>query len=621
MHDEWWRHAVIYQVYPRSFADSDGNGIGDLPGITAHLDYLAALGVDAIWLSPFYVSPQNDGGYDVVDYRAIDPLFGTLADADALIASAHDLGLRVIVDLVPNHTSSEHPWFKAALAAAPGSPERDLYMFREGKPSSMVSTSSTAEDTIPAVEPVETPDPHGAPPNNWKSIFGSTAWTRVVEADGAPGQWYLHLFDRTQPDLNWDNEKVRAEFDDVLRFWLKRGVDGFRVDVAHGLVKAKGLPDTKQKVAMLDGATDDTTPSVILRQGADATQSAESQQPEPEPEPQPMFDQDGVHEIYRRWRKVLDEFDPPGQHQTRCLVAEAWVWPPSRLAKYLRPDEMQQAFNFEFLTSKWDAANYRKVITSSLEANGAVGAPTTWVLSNHDVVRHASRFGLKDPGSRPNGIYAEDEQPDEELGLRRARAATLFMLALPGSAYLYQGEELGLPEHTALPDEVRQAPEFFRTEGKEAGRDGCRVPLPWKAGEPGFGFSPSGKTWLPQPADWAAHSVDTEEADPTSTLNFYRVALRLRKQLDLGNGTLTWLPGYPKEILAFRIEPSSCAKSQDPAQDSAAQLSSAQNNSVLVLANLGNKDVELPKHSTKLICSETLKGDKLPPDTTVWLQL
>jgi len=577
MHVEWWRHAVIYQVYPRSFADSDGNGIGDLPGITAHLDYLAALGVDAIWLSPFYVSPQNDGGYDVVDYRAIDPLFGTLDDADALIATAHDLGLRVIVDLVPNHTSSEHPWFKAALAAAPGSPERDLYMFREGRPA--------VEPGAPAPT-VETPDPHGAPPNNWKSIFGSTAWTRVTEADGKPGQWYLHLFDRTQPDLNWDNEKVRAEFDDVLRFWLKRGVDGFRVDVAHGLVKAKGLPDHDEKIVMADGS----------------------------PKPAPMFDQDGVHEIYRRWRKVLDEFDPVGEHQTRALVAEAWVWPPSRLAKYLRPDEMQQAFNFEFLTSKWDAANYRKVITSSLEANGAVGAPTTWVLSNHDVVRHASRFGLKDPGSRPNGIYAEDEQPDEELGLRRARAATLFMLALPGSAYLYQGEELGLPEHTALPDEVRQAPEFFRTEGKEAGRDGCRVPLPWKAGEPGFGFSPSGKTWLPQPADWAKHAVDAEEAAPSSTLNFYREALRLRKNLDLGNGTLTWVDSYPKDILAFRNAPRTPSVSTGAAAGHSTD-------GFLVLANLGKVPVPMPDGATIKLSSEPIFGKELPPDTTVWLSV
>jgi len=544
---DWWRGDVIYQVYPRSFMDSDGDGVGDLPGITARLSYLAELGVDAIWLSPFYVSPQNDGGYDVVDYRAIDPLFGTLHDADELISTAHDLGLRVIVDLVPNHTSAEHPWFKAALAAPPGSPERNRYLFREGR------------------------GKHGAePPNNWKSIFGSTAWTRVVEADGQPGQWYLHLFDRTQPDLNWDNPEVRDEFDSVLRFWLQRGVDGFRVDVAHGLVKAPGLPDHDEKIVMADGS----------------------------PKPAPMFDQDGVHEIYRRWRKVLDEFDPPGLHQTKALVAEAWVWPPSRLAKYLRPDEMQQAFNFEFLTSKWNAANYRKVIDSSLTANEAVGAPTTWVLSNHDVVRHASRFGLKDPGSRPNGIYATDEQPDEVLGLRRARAGTLFMLALPGSAYLYQGEELGLPEHTSLPDEVRQAPEFFRTHGEEAGRDGCRVPLPWAADSPGFGFSPTGKTWLPQPTDWRNYAVDAEAADPASTLNFYRSALALRRKLNLGFGGLTWVDGYPDATLAFR-----------------------NTKGVLVLANLGKKPIPLPPDAKVLINSDPLPNSgKLPADTTVWLQ-
>jgi len=549
--DDWWRYAVIYQVYPRSFADADGDGMGDLPGIIGHLPYLAELGVDAIWLSPFYTSPQNDGGYDVIDYRQVDPLFGTLHDADQLIEQAHQLGLRVIVDLVPNHTSSEHPWFQAALAAAPGSAERARYLFRDGK------------------------GKNGAlPPNNWKSIFGSTAWTRITEADGKPGQWYLHLFDRTQPDLDWNNPAVSDEFDDILRFWLNRGVDGFRVDVAHGLVKADGLPDHEERVGMADG----------------------------KPRPAPMFDQDGVHEIYRRWRRVLDEFDPRDaagnvtQKHTRALVAEAWVAPEERLALYLRPDEMQQAFNFAFLTTKWNAREYQKVIDKSLTADEAVGAPTTWVLSNHDVVRHPSRFGLREPGAKPNGIFPTDPQPDEALGLRRARAATLFMLALPGSAYLYQGEELGLPEHSTLPDEVRQAPEFFRTKGAEAGRDGCRVPLPWVAAAPGFGFSPTGKTWLPQPASWAAYAADVQRAAPDSTLNFYRSALKLRKEFDLGLGGLTWIPGYGKDVLAF------------------------QNGPVLVLANLGEHVIKLPSTHVVAQSSQPLpETGALPPDTAVWL--
>jgi len=569
--DQWWRSAVIYQVYPRSFADSDGDGIGDLPGITSRLDHLVNLGVDAIWLSPFYQSPQKDGGYDVANYRDIDPLFGTLDDIDTLIATAHEKGLRVIIDLVPNHTSADHPWFQAALSAAPGSPERARYIFRDG---------------------------HGKdgsrPPNNWKSIFGRRAWTRVTEADGSDGQWYLHLFDASQPDLDWTNPEVLDEFDDVLRFWLRRGVDGFRVDVAHGLVKEPGLPDSTAKKVKMGGSghAKDTAEKVL---DLDA----------PPTNYEPMFDQDGVHDIYRRWRRVLDEFDPPDASTTRALVAEAWVSPLSRLARYLRPDEMQQAFNFSFLATKWNAPAYRDVISESLATTALVDAPTTWVLSNHDVVRHPSRFGLKDPGSRPPGIYPHDEQPDEELGLRRGRAATLFMLALPGSAYLYQGEELGLPEHTTLPDEVRQAPEFFRTGGKEAGRDGCRVPLPWSAGQPAFGFSPTGKTWLPQPASWRNYAADVQTGVPGSTLELYRNALALRKQRNLGAGRLVWEPGFGSKVLAFRNVP-------DVDDDALG--------STLVLANLGKKPVVLPTSADVLLASSELPGDgTLPPDTTAWL--
>ena len=553
---EWWRTAVIYQVYPRSFADGNGDGVGDLPGITSRLDHLAALGVDAIWLSPFYRSPQRDAGYDVADYRDIDPLFGTLSDADAMIARAHELGLRVIVDLVPNHTSSEHVWFQAALAAGPGSPERARYIFREGK---------GADGELP--------------PNNWESIFGGPAWTRV------PGeQWYLHLFDSSQPDLDWTNPEVRAEFEDILRFWLRRGVDGFRVDVAHGLVKAEGLPDWYGTVERVGGADpgapeDGQTPAASI----------------------PMFDQDGVHEIYRDWRKVLDEFDADGERRSRALVAEAWVEPLSRLARYVREDEMQQAFNFSFLTSRWDAAEYRHWITESLRTTAAVGAPTTWVLSNHDVVRHPSRFGLPEAGARPNGIFATDPQPDEALGLRRGRAATLFMLALPGSAYVYQGEELGLPEHTSLPDDVREDPAYFRTGHAEAGRDGCRVPLPWAAGEPGFGFSPTGRSWLPQPAAWAAYAADAQTGVEGSTLEMYRAAIALRREHALGGGGLQWLDGYPADVVAFR------SFQRD-------------GSGVVVLANLGTDPVPLPDDATVLIASADLPGDgTLPSDTAVWL--
>jgi alpha-glucosidase len=558
----WWRDAVIYQVYPRSFADGNGDGIGDLPGITARLDHLAALGVDAVWLSPFYRSPQADAGYDVADYRDVDPLFGTLADFDALLGRAHELGLRVVVDLVPNHTSDEHVWFQQALRTPPGSPERARYLFRDGR-------GENGE----------------LPPNNWQSIFGGDAWTRLTpERHGVDdGQWYLHLFDSRQPDLDWTNPEVRAEFEDVLRFWLDRGVDGFRVDVAHGMVKAEGLPDWDGHVAMIDGAEGegaaDGEPTGVGNQG-------------------PMFDQDGVHEIYRSWRAVLDEYDGD-----RMLVAEAWVEPLSRLARYVRPDEMHQAFNFAFLATGWDAPALRRVVAASYEVNDSVGAPTTWVLSNHDVVRHASRLGLSDPSSRPNGIAAEDEQPDAELGLRRARAATLLLLGLPGSAYLYQGEELGLPEHTALPAEVREDPAFFRTNGAERGRDGCRVPIPWQADAPGFGYSPTGDTWLPQPASWRAYAADVQDGVPGSTLELYRAALRLRRVERLGTGGAAWEPAYASddEVIAVR------------------------NGSVLVVANLGSTPVALPEGAEVLLASglpdDVPVGADLPADTTAWLRV
>ncbi|RYV52647.1 glycoside hydrolase family 13 protein [Pengzhenrongella frigida] len=567
---EWWRHAVIYQVYPRSFADGSGDGIGDLPGITARLDHLVALGVDALWLSPFYRSPQADAGYDVADYRDVDPIFGTLADFDALLERAHGVGLRVIVDLVPNHTSDEHDWFVAALASPPGSPERARYLFRPG----------TGADG-------------SQPPNNWKSIFGGRAWTRVPD-----GEWYLHLFDTKQPDLDWDNPQVRSEFEDVLRFWLDKGVDGFRIDVAHGLVKEPGLPDWDGDTSMIegaDGAPDGAaTPDGTVDPDDVSTGAGD---------PGPMFDQEGVHEIYRAWHRVLAEYDGD-----RALVAEAWVEPLARLARYVRPDEMHQAFNFSFLTTRWAAPALRRVVTASLEASDAVGAPTTWVLSNHDTVRHTSRLGLTEANARPNGIGHGDEQPDEALGLRRARAASLLMLALPGSAYLYQGEELGLPEHTALDDDLRQDPAWWRSGHSERGRDGCRVPLPWAAGDPGFGFSPTGTTWLPQPASWSGYALDAQQGVAGSTYETYRTALALRRRFDLGAGSLAWVDA-PGDVA--------------PGADAAAVLALV-NSGVLVLANLGSAPVTLPADATVLIASAPLETSSgittLPTDTTVWLQ-
>lgn len=479
--DDWWRSAVVYQVYVRSFADSNGDGIGDLPGIRERLPYLRDLGVDALWLTPFYTSPMVDGGYDVADYRDVDPMFGTLADFDAMIADAHALGLRIIVDIVPNHTSSQHPWFQAALAAGPGSPERERYLFADGK-------GAAGE----------------LPPNDWESIFGGPAWTRVAD-----GQWYLHLFDPAQPDLNWRNPEVRAEFEDVLRFWLDRGVDGFRVDVAHGMIKAEGLPDVG-----FSSMTTGQRQVELLGKGR-----------------LPYFDQDEVHEIYRAWRPILDSY--PGG---RMAVAEAWAETPQRLARYIGPDELHQAFSFDFLDATWSADSFRKVIDTALAEATIVGAPTTWVLSNHDKQRHVTRYG------------------DGEVGLRRARAAALLMLALPGCAYLYQGEELGLPEVLDLPDELRQDPSFLRT-GQS--RDGCRVPIPWHGELPPYGFGPAGSelSWLPAPATWAALSVAAQTGVPGSTLELYRAALRIRREHPvLGRNIegMTWLEATGPGVLAFR---------------------------------------------------------------------
>ena len=539
---DWRRTAVVYQIYPRSFADSNGDGIGDLPGINHRLPALAELGVDAIWLSPFYKSPQADAGYDVADYRDVDPVFGTLADFDAMLERAHGLGLKVIVDLVPNQSSDEHEWFQAALAAGPGSPERERYIFREGR------------------------GEHGElPPNNWESCFRGPAWTRTTNPDGTAGQWYLHLFDTKQPDWNWENPEVRAEFLDVLRFWLDRGVDGFRVDVAHSLIKAPGLPDQEPA----EQAAQDAETDGFFLSG-------------------PMWDQDRVHEVYRDWRALLDTYSPD-----RILCAEAWVPSLDRLARYVRDDEMHQAFNFGYLESEWDAAHLRATIDKSVAANETVGAPTTWVLSKHDLVRHVSRLGLP-AGPRPNGIRAEDVQPDHELGLRRARAATLLMLSLPGSAYVYQGEELGLPDHTSLDDDLRQDPTWWRSQYTEAGRDGCRVPLPWEADEPGLGFGPGGATWLPQPAAYAELARDRQHEVEGSTLEMYRTALAFRRAFALAIGSIGWVESAPG-VLQFT------------------------NGELTVAANTGAVAVPMPEGELLMSSVPLADHGTLPADTTVWL--
>ncbi|WP_285318374.1 glycoside hydrolase family 13 protein [Pseudarthrobacter sp. lyk4-40-TYG-27] len=541
----WWRSAVIYQVYPRSFRDLNGDGVGDLAGITEELPHLASLGVDAVWLSPFYRSPQRDAGYDVSDYCDVDPIFGTLGDFDVMMAESHRLGLRVIVDLVPNHCSDQHPAFQAALAAPAGSPERDMFIFRDG-------TGPEGQE----------------PPNNWQSHFGGSAWTRVVEPDGEPGQWYLHLFDSSQPDFNWDNPAVHAEFERVLRFWLDRGVSGFRVDVAHALVKAPGLPAWGGRA---DGGSSDGYP------GHEA----------------PMFGQPAVHDIYRRWRQILDQYGPD-----RILCAEASV-DLHRLAHWVRPDEMHQAFNFPYLHAGLDVYRLRSVITDSLTVLDGVGAPSTWVLSNHDVVRHASRFGYNGHGPRDgDGIGTGDPQPDEDLGRRRAAAASLFMLGLPGAAYLYQGEELGLPDGIDIPGHLRQDPTFARTNGQRLGRDGCRVPLPWRAEDRHLGFGSGSDPWLPIPSSFAELARDVQAESPSSHLALYREALARRRELDMGRGSLSWAEDWCTGSSLGYV-----------------------NGTTLVLMNLNHEPLEMPSGHVLLRSLPGSTGHALASGETAWLQL
>jgi alpha-glucosidase len=512
LHDDWWRHAAIYELYVQSFADASNDGYGDLAGVRQRLDYLADLGINAIWFTPWYPSPLKDAGYDVADYRDIAPRFGTLAEADVLIGEAHARGLKVIIDIVPNHCSDQHVWFQAALKAAPGSPERARFWFRDYT-------------------------------NNWPSRFGGPAWTQIAD-----GQYYLHIFAPEQPDFNWSNPEVRAEFEDILRFWFDRGVDGLRIDTAGMLSKEPGLPD----------------------------EDAEH--------PHPFVDRDDVHDIYRRWRAIADEYGG------RLLIGEIWLDDTERLARYTRPDELHTVFNFPYLSCPWDEARLHAVIDETL----ALEAPPTWVLSNHDVDREVSRYGRADTSF---DLDARDHsQPvDLELGTRRARAAALLTMALPGAVYVYQGEELGLWEVEDIPDDKRQDPIFKRTGGADPGRDGSRVPLPWSGNEPPFGFSPGQEPWLPQPKEWRDLTVQAQTGDQASMLELYRSGLRIRRTV---TGPLTWVSASAG-VLAFDREAS-----------------------LRCIANLSATPVELPQAYDIVLASGPLTADdKLPPDTTIWLAM
>lgn len=530
----WWRNSVVYQVYIRSFADGNGDGTGDLAGLRSRLDYLRDLGIDAIWVNPWYSSPLRDGGYDVSDYREINEQFGTLSEAEAFIAEAHERDIKVIVDLVPNHTSDAHAWFQQALAAGPGSPERERYMFRPGK------------------------GPDGSqPPSDWKAVFGGPAWEQLPDGD-----WYLHLFDVSQPDLNWEHAEVRSEFEEIFKFWLDRGVDGFRVDVAHGMVKDTTFPDT----------------------GGVVQQLLDSEHPTDHPH----WDRDGVHEINREWRRVLDSYPDT------MMVAEAWVH-SERLPLYLRPDEYHQSFNFDLLEARWDAATFRSTITRAIDATEAVNATSTWVLANHDVMRPATRYGLP-PETKWRKWLADGphDSLNAELGEQRARAAALITLGLPGANYIYQGEELGLPEVWDLPPEVLDDPVWERSGHTEKGRDGCRVPLPWTPDGPAFGFGDA-DPWLPQPDWFGQYSAATQAGDPNSTLSLYTKTLALRKSL-LGDDESITMLDLGENVLGFERA-----------------------NGVQVITNMSGSPISLGQ-GTVLISSQDVTDGMLGADCSAWIQ-
>jgi alpha-glucosidase len=537
----WWRNAVVYQIYPRSFADHNGDGIGDLKGIISRVDYLASLGIDAVWLSPFYPSALADGGYDVDDYMDVDPRIGTLDEFDEMVAVLHERSIRVFVDIVPNHSSNRHAWFQEALKAGPGSAARERYIFREGR-------GENGE----------------LPPSNLSSHFGPQGWTRVED-----GQWYMHLFTKEQPDFNWDHPEVHEYFLRTLRFWSDRGVDGFRIDVAHALKKnLNPVPDrdSYSLSAMKDDGTD------------------------------PLFDRDEVHEIYADWRKVFNEYDPP-----RVAVAEAWVH-PERVLRYASEEGLGQSFNFDLLASAWRADEFQPKIQYNLEMSKKTGSSSTWVMSNHDVIRHATRLAIPGLGETID-FFADEAQwyvqnrtnhnLDLDLGLARAKAATMMLLALPGSTYIYQGEELGLHDVLDIPSDQMQDPQWFRGEGKLKSRDGCRVPLPWSRGGTSYGFGPGG-SHLPQPSWYSEVSVEAQEGDPASTLNLYRRATSLRKALYLDE-SLSWLD-LGANVVAFERA-----------------------GGWVCITNFGSEPLQIPSGEVLLSSGEIEQGN-LASNATCWLK-
>ena len=560
---DWWRQAAIYQIYPRSFKDSNGDGLGDVNGITSKAKYLKSLSLDAVWLSPFYPSPLADGGYDVADYRNVDPRLGTFEDFDAMVKVLHKENIRVFVDIVPNHSSDQHPWFQEALASKPGSKARERYIFRDGK-------GKNGE----------------LPPNDWVSHFAPSAWTRSINPDGTPGQWYLHLFAPEQPDFNWDNREVQLDFIKTLRFWSDRGVDGFRIDVAHAL---------KKDMSKLNKSYPKIDSFGITLKGNDI-----------------LFDRDEVHEIYREWRKVFNEYSPP-----RVAVAEAYIQAPRRVL-YARPDELGQAFNFDLLAAPYDARTYKRIVSENIELAKTEGSSSTWVLNNHDQVRQPTKLGLP-KGTKLNEWLLSDGKDavlDKKLGLARAKAAALFTMALPGCVYIYQGEELGLFEvedlkHQDLQDPIwsrnivtKRQSAFFKGYGKnvkgvavvhvDKGRDGCRVPLPWTITGKSFGFG-TGGSHLPQPRWFRDFAVEAQSGQKDSTLEIYRQALAARKKYQ-STEDLIWEKTGDPQVLHFKRA-----------------------NGWHCIMNFDGDAYPLPKGEI-VVSSGKLSGNKVPKNTCVWVK-
>ncbi len=551
----WWRQAVIYQIYPRSFKDSNNDGLGDLKGITSKIDYLSSLNIDAVWLSPFYPSALADGGYDVDDYRDVDPKLGTLADFDEMLGKLHEVGIRVFVDIVPNHSSNRHLWFQEAIAAEPGSAARNRYIFRDGK-------GVNGE----------------LPPTDWPSHFAPSAWSHESTQGGKHNQWYCHLFAPEQPDFNWDNREVEEDFLTTLKFWADRGVDGFRIDVAHAL--KKDLSEPLRSQSQYPGFNNPMTGDDVL------------------------FDRNEVHEVYREWRKLFNQYNPP-----RVAVAEAYVR-PERTALYSSPDELGQAFNFQLLEADFNAAEYKSVIDTSLAQAAMQKSSTTWVLGNHDQMRPATRYGLHPAVDRirwrnSNGT---SHPLDEKSGLAAATAAAMLIMALPGCTYIYQGEELGLFEVTDIPEDQIQDPQYLRNLKVDKGRDGCRVPLPWNSESATYGFSRE-KSHLPQPKWFADKTVAHQESEKGSTLAIFKKALALRKSL-ITEESITWHATTDKNVLHF-----------------------SRPNGWHCITNFGRGHYRFDVtgevlHSSKplaepgifLLHGMTTLGGELPPASTVWIK-